>query len=168
MYKKWLSIDPSSLPPKHIQDLKVVWEAAAALDIREVFGDKWYLVQSVVHDMEGDNHNLDVVEKTCTCGRWQEFRYPCKHAVAYLKRGEKGIKTLEELLVSQEVSEKYRVLHNLYNVNFVVIPLVSVQADGKPVPPENARLAGCSFCGEEGHNKTTCKWKNLKDDKNYK
>ena len=26
--------------------------------------------------------------QTCSCGRWQEYKYPCRYAMAYFKKGE--------------------------------------------------------------------------------
>ena len=31
---------------------------------------------------------LTIQEKTCSCGRWQEFKYPCRHAMAYFRKWE--------------------------------------------------------------------------------
>ena len=31
---------------------------------------------------------LTIPEKACFCGRWQEFKYPCRHAVACLRKWE--------------------------------------------------------------------------------
>ena len=28
---------------------------------------------------------LTIQEKTCSCGRWQEYKYPCRHAMAELQ-----------------------------------------------------------------------------------
>ena len=28
---------------------------------------------------------LTIQEKTCSCGRWQKYEYPCSHAVTYLR-----------------------------------------------------------------------------------
>ena len=29
---------------------------------------------------------LTIQEKTCSCGKWQEYEYPCRHAVAYFRK----------------------------------------------------------------------------------
>ena len=29
---------------------------------------------------------LTIQEKTCSCGRWQELKYPCRHAMAYFRK----------------------------------------------------------------------------------
>ena len=31
---------------------------------------------------------LMIQEKTCYCGRWQEYKYPCRQAIAYFSKGE--------------------------------------------------------------------------------
>ena len=31
---------------------------------------------------------LAIKEKTCWCGRWQEYKYPCRHAMAYFRKWE--------------------------------------------------------------------------------
>ena len=31
---------------------------------------------------------LTIQEKTCSCGRWQEYKYPCRHVVAYFRKWE--------------------------------------------------------------------------------
>ena len=31
---------------------------------------------------------LAIEEKTCSCGKWQEYKYPCRHAMAYFRECE--------------------------------------------------------------------------------
>ena len=31
---------------------------------------------------------LTIQENTCSCGRWQEYKYPCRYAVAYFRKWE--------------------------------------------------------------------------------
>ena len=31
---------------------------------------------------------LTVAEKCCSCGKWQEYKYPCMHTMAYFQKWE--------------------------------------------------------------------------------
>ena len=42
----------------------------------------------VGHEMQSRARTdvLTVADKCCSCGKWQEYKYPCMHAVAYLQK----------------------------------------------------------------------------------
>ena len=44
----------------------------------------------VGHEMQSraKTNLLTVAEKSCSCGKWQEYKYPCMHAMAYLQKWE--------------------------------------------------------------------------------
>ena len=48
---------------------------------------------------------LTLQEKTCSCGRWQEYKYPCSHAVVYFRRWE-DMSFLD--IIQQHVHDYYR------------------------------------------------------------
>ena len=124
------------------------------------------------------SHNLDVVTKTCSCGKWQEYEYPCIDAVAYL-REEMG-RSVEDIL-EQDVPlfYDYAYLQSLYKDNLNPVAISVLQNDGSTLPPHmlkqpkmkprkirirkrckfvdpNESTIKCSICGERGHNKKTC------------
>ena len=48
---------------------------------------------------------LTIQEKTCSCGRWQEYKYPCRHAIPYFRKWEDM--SFPDIL-QQHVHEYYR------------------------------------------------------------
>ena len=126
--------------------------------------------QRRTHVLKPDRH-------WCSCGMWQEYRYPCVHACAYFRMWKDC--ELEDVLQS-EVDDYYSfsTLHGLYERNIVPVVMDSIIFDGKTKPPRalhqttgrprvkrirrRSELAGespvsCSNCGERGHNRRTCK-----------
>jgi SWIM zinc finger len=112
--------------------------------------------------------NLDA--RTCTCGNFTEYKYPCVHAACAIKAA--------ELNFEEFVDELYT-LRNIvatYESNVVPIPTDNLENDrtlppdvlpqaGRPrtlrirsrneLEPEN-RVGKCGLCGVTGHNQRTC------------
>ena len=79
--------------------------------------------------------------KECSCGKWQEYLYPCRHALAYFRLGEE--KTFQWIL-ENEVSDlwRYKTLKQLYGPNLFPVVMSSVRGDGVTQPPRVRRGAG--------------------------
>jgi hypothetical protein len=112
----------------------------------------------------------------CSCGIWQEYRYPCVHACAYFR---KWVENNLQYVLQSEVDDyySYSSVHGLFTRNIVPVVLDSLSFDGKTKPPlvlhrtagrpkmkrirrrselaEESRVS-CSICGERGHNRRTC------------
>ena len=67
---------------------------------------------------------LTIQEKTCSCGRWQEFKYPCRHDVAYFRKWEHV--SFPDIL-DQHVHDYYKnkSMQQIYECN--VFPVVQDQ-----------------------------------------
>ena len=67
---------------------------------------------------------LYIQEKTCSCGRWQEYKYPSRHAVAYFRKWEDM--SFPDIL-QQHVHDYYRnkSMHQIYE--HTIFPVVQDQ-----------------------------------------
>ena len=47
-------------------------------------------MREVGHEMQSraKTNVLTIADKCCSCGKWQEYKYPCMHAMAYLWKWE--------------------------------------------------------------------------------
>ena len=125
------------------------------------------------------HHNIVPWQGFCTCGRWQENRFPCRHAVAYFRHWEKM--SFEDIVSTKtHYYYSFKALKKLYEpcIAPVVTDLLINDNKTKPPPcekrragrPQKKRLRArskyqdpkvdsvirCSECGEKGHNKRTC------------
>ena len=67
---------------------------------------------------------LAIPKKTCSCSRWQEFKFPCRHAVAYLRKWED---MSFPAILDQHVHDYYKnkSMQQIYEYN--VFPVVQDQ-----------------------------------------
>jgi hypothetical protein len=126
--------------------------------------------------------HLNLHDRICTCGKWQEFNYPCIDALAVLKLYDgKTIEYVLQRYVSKFHSFLYEWEFLARNMNPVCRP--NLKSDGvtkppkpletrptgrpknkrlrsRPAPPNpnnNGRLPiRCKKCGGTGHNVRTC------------
>ena len=122
-------------------------------------------------------HLVNTIRESCTCGKWQEHRYPCTHGVTYYRLYEE--QSLRHIL-EEKVSEvyKYQSLQGLYRQTIMPVVLDELQYDGETKPPPVKKSSGrpkvkryrrrsqyidpsesivrCSTCGQKGHNRRTC------------
>lgn len=132
-------------------------------------------------------HVINLVKKTCTCGKWQEYMAPCIDLVAYLRRVENRdlefiIQNYVHKLHTYEYEKKIG-KNNIYPV--IVGNLIPDKQSKPPVGGNLKRTSGrakkgarlrtrslydpyldkhrgkCQECGEYGHNKRTCKRRQL-------
>jgi MULE transposase domain len=133
---------------------------------------------------EGDiRHNVDIINQTCTCGKFQDYGYPCICVCAYLRIYEK--KDFDYVLVnyvSKYHTMKYQKLLYSKNINPIVVDNISEDGITKepemnnkrqPGRPQIARLRKrvntgddttnklCSRCKKPGHNKRTCETRQM-------
>ena len=74
--------------PSVLKALRDSWERCAGYKVIEVHnkGDEFNIVrQSTQASEESMRFNVDVAVRICTCGKWQEFGYPCVDAMAYYR-----------------------------------------------------------------------------------
>lgn len=117
-------------------------------------------------------------EEWCSCGKWQDFKYPCRHALAYINHTDPYLPF--EIVVLKYTHDYYKAksLHGLYSKNIVPVIMDHIRFDGETEPPTILKQTGhpckkrkrfrsryispqestikCSMCKEQGHNKRTC------------
>jgi hypothetical protein len=125
-------------------------------------------------------HIVNVHEKSCTCGIWQDTELPCLEAMVYFRKvlG----KPFADILL-EDVSPFYTfwALQNLYDENVHPVAISTLEPDEntlapvgverrQPGRPKERRVRFrskftypkkdcpiiCSKCGRRGHNKKTC------------
>ena len=122
--------------------------------------------------------NVVVPDKeTCSCGKWQDFRYPCRHGVAYYHKwlGKDLAWILENKV---HYYYKHAALHGLYQPNVHPVITDGLRYDGRTKQPKVKVSTGrpkvkrirrrskfiepgdsnvsCSNCKQKGHNCRTC------------
>ena len=82
----------------------------------------------------GISHCLNVEEKNCTCGKWQDREYPCIDALAYFKNYER--KNFRDI-VDTEVSPYYNcmTLYLLWKTNINPVIISTLESDTSVLPP---------------------------------
>jgi SWIM zinc finger len=148
------------------------------VDQIEFDGDEFLITRSTtLLSQVATTHTINVHLKTCTCGLWQEYGYPCIDATAYMKLHEQ--RTLEYVLL-HSVSPYYHVSNmvQLLTTNIRPVSIDKLKSDKETKPPEISlkRTAGrprkirvrkrnkvkpkivivCSKCKKPGHNARTC------------
>ena len=124
------------------------------------------------------NFSVSPETKVCNCGLWQEYGYPCIHAVAFFKKHRDY--SFGQLLAEVDEEHTFESNVNLFERNFLTVCLEQLAPDEKTLPPVfKKRKAGrtkkkrirkrsrfarntassnlrCSNCGVAGHNIRTC------------
>jgi hypothetical protein len=121
------------------------------------------------------SHLIDIENKTCSCGIWQDTELFCVHVMAYNRIIEKkSFKDILEMPLNPYYT--YQLLSKLYKENIFPVIIDSLTSDNTTKPPiqSEKRPAGrpktkreqkrrrseitvtCSNCGIDGHNKKTC------------
>ena len=77
---------------------------------------------------------LNIQEKTCLCQRWQEYKYPCRHGVAYFRKWEDM--SFPDIL-QQHVQDYYRNTSMQQIYEHTIFPVVQdqIRYDGQTHPP---------------------------------
>ena len=78
---------------------------------------------------------LTIPEKTCSCGRWQESKYPCRHAVAYLRIWED---MSCPAIFDQHVHDYYKnkSMQQIYEYNVFPVVQDQIRYDGETNPQQ--------------------------------
>ena len=134
-----------------------------------------------VYEGEGDEYVhyktqiLNIRERTCSCGKWQDTELFCEHVMAYYRIMEQ--KSLEDIFrIPFSHYYSYQYLNQIYKDNITPVIIDSLASDQitKPPPVTGKRQAGrpasrrirkksrseltvtCSNCDTPGHNKRGC------------
>ena len=177
-YEKWKDSDETEVV-KNVKDiLKKSWDVEPSYENCCLRSDG--LRYAVFRKGSDTRHVLYLEKKYCTCGEWQEHRYPCVHMVVYLRQL-RVVECFEDLLDSEYVADIYRQgsVVKCYESNIIPVATTLVECDGETTAPKVAAKAGrptkkrlrkrvpkakpdgtvlkkCSNCHEEGHNACTC------------
>ena len=94
---------------------------------------------------------MTIQEKTCSCRRWQVFKYPCRHAMAYFRKWEDM--SFPDTL-DQHVHDHYKnkSMQQIYEYNVFPVVQDQIRYDGETNPP-------LVVARQPGHPKTKCLWK---------
>ncbi|KAI2512166.1 MULE transposase domain [Fragilaria crotonensis] len=194
--KKYAERDGSEVVPRVAQILKRRWDAAASMTVDELevgCGDFKVVEPISIVDENGDDNvqrmarsygdpdRVLVVKpylEWCSCGVWQDFLYPCRHACAVFRKWqEKEFSYVLRSLVHPFYTFEF--VHNTFKKNVFPVCLETTVYDGETkepnVPkrqsgrPKTKRIrkrskfiesedspVKCSICGRRGHNRRTC------------
>ena len=194
--KKYSEREGSEVVPRVAQIMKVRWDAAASMTVVELesgCGDfkvvepsslaEDDLAENTVRSSAGylDQNRINIVKpdlQWCSCGVWQDFLYPCRHACAVFRKWkEKDFTYVIGNLVHPYYSFEF--VQNTFRSNVFPVCLETLEYDGvtkEPALPK--RQAGrpktkrirrrskfvelkqspvtCSICGKRGHNRRSC------------
>jgi hypothetical protein len=144
-------------------------------------GTKFTVLQPGRNAGDGNRcYTIDVLNKCCNCGVWQDHGIPCIHAMGYYKL-HKGA-TVEVILAEQVPGVyTYKQERMMLQKNVVPVCMDSIHYDETTLPPDDThkRIAGrpktkrirkrsrhayepersnirCSRCHKPGHNVRTC------------
>ena len=184
--QKYKDKEPEEVVPKVQQLMKNRWNAAAAMTICEIEANhSEYKVSEERMSDDANNpipcktihHSVFPETKCCSCGKWQDNKYPCRHAVTYFRKWlEKDLGWI--LRYEVHYYYKYKSLQELYKRNIFPVIVDQIRYDNESKPPPVRVAAGrpkkkryrnrtkfidqsespivCSKCGERGHNRRTC------------
>ena len=90
---------------------------------------------------QGPAQVVSPVIKECSCGKWQEHQYPCRHALAWFRLWQERN---FQWILDNEVADiwRFKTLKQLYQPNLFPVVMDSVRADGVTLPPNVRRPAG--------------------------
>ena len=155
-------VDEDDVVSKVKQVSKEYFHAAAAMQVVELeVGQKYMVTETYgatinlnqqqapqTTQMEHQQSNMPILsaplsvktnvlttpEKTCSCGRWQESKYPCNHAVAYLRKWED---MSFPAILDQHVHDYYKNKSMQQTYEYNVFPVVQDQLryNGETNPP---------------------------------
>jgi hypothetical protein len=162
--------------------LRDYWENCAAFRVVEVEinGNEFIVRRGTTSAAESERvYNLDVSERTCMCGEWQDQGYPCIDAIAYFRLHKKM--TLNSILTSYvDKLLTYETEYEMLKANIYPVCIETISPDGSTLPPDaSKRRSGrprrkrirkrphsacdpeespivCGKCHRRGHNSRTC------------
>lgn len=128
----------------------------------------------------GRSFTIDIANKMCECGQWQEHCVPCVDAIAYYKLHEN--RTIQYIMDNfVDIQYTYGNISELLKTNIVPVCLETITFDGCTLPPRPSKKRStgrpkkvrirkrsrwahepekssivCSRCKEPGHNVRTC------------
>ena len=162
--QRYKTVDGVEVVHKDKQVLKEHFHSAAAMQVVELEAKQKYMVMETYRAKLNSNLNqpqpesptqvqqqrkdmpplpgparvktnvLHIQEKTCSCGRWQEYKYPCRHAIAYIRKWEDM--SFPDIL-KQHMHDYYRNKSMQQIYEHTIFPVVQdqIRYDGQTHPP---------------------------------
>ncbi|KAH6572337.1 hypothetical protein BASA50_001684 [Batrachochytrium salamandrivorans] len=129
----------------------------------------------VVNQANGHKRIINLTLKTCTCGKFQEYQFPCHHAAVVIVKA--GLSPIHFMAASYYTSSLQAIYSNpvtpvvLDDIvpGEIVFPPVITRRAGRP-KSRRIRSRGetnfedqytCTVCGNKGHNRRTCSNKHV-------
>ena len=201
--QKYLDIDPTIMVENINEVMKIAWKQSASLHVSEIYNrtHEFKVVEKNARKLSRESQNeeeladgpettielnslvshiVDLKKKKCSCGKWQDHKYPCKHLFAVFRKWKPSMKVYKDI-IDEECHFFYKVgIHQrIWEFNFYPVVSDNIGLDGTTNPPPvPKRTAGrpkelrfrkrskctdpqdsvitCSICKQRGHNKTTC------------
>jgi len=179
-FTKWKDDRGEDLAPVPFANLMENWNGSGYYVARHGATESLFSVK-VPHTTlaTGSIYEVNLDEKSCTCGLFQEYKYPCKHACSVLHQLKNM--SLKQLMDSDYVHDFYRKrsLQELWKTCVRPPGIQFLEADNETKPPVvvagtgrpptkrirksyyksdgNKRQKVCSICHQPGHDRRTCK-----------
>ena len=151
--RKYSERDASEVVPRVAQILKCRWDAAASMSVDELeagCGDFKVVEPTSIVDENGDENvqrmsrrygdqNRILIVKPhlewCSCGVWQDYLYPCRHAWAVFRKwNEKEFNYILRNLVHPFYTFEF--VHNTFRKNVFPVCLKTTKYDGETKEPK--------------------------------
>jgi hypothetical protein len=186
LQKEYSNYDRNAIIPKVESEIRKNFERCKDYDVTPISGKPGEFIISRTDEVYGyyaETHELDKMNRTCTCGLWQDNDYPCIDYLAYLSIHEE-IKLPEILESNDHVSQLYRYwsLQKLYQDNLSPVIMSILEKDKVTLPPNTKErkprgkarkkrirlnrskyadpvkdsVVVCKFCHVRSHNVRTC------------
>ena len=166
-----------------LAELRKNWEACAGYEVHQQNGEgtQFTIVRQPENAVGRETRfTIDLQYKTCECGLWQHYLYPCIDVLAYYRIHE--VMPMHRVFAA-EVDKLYTYENEqeMLNLNIHPVCMEAIGADGSTLPPKlsTKRQAGrpktkrfrkrsrwahepersnivCSGCKRRGHNIRTC------------
>ena len=162
--------------------LRNYWDNCAGFRVVEVqMNDNEFIVRhGTTSAAESERvYNINISDRTCMCGEWQDQGYPCIDAMAYFRLHKKM--TLNSI-VSSYVDKflTYETEYEMLKTNIYPVCIEIISPDGSTLPPDASKrrsgrprrrrirkrphsacdpeesMITCSKCRRRGHNARTC------------
>ena len=85
-----------------------------------------------------DDMVIDIINETCTCGKWQEYQYLCIHAMGWLRNYRRmDMETIVEEFVSRFYKNETQIEITKQNINPIIFS--NLVKDSFVLPPRSTR-----------------------------
>ena len=180
-YELWKDCDEGEVVDNVKEKLKIYWNSIGGYKhcLLSEDGNKYCIFHRGKDGLQDIRHNLYVDQRFCSCGEWQEYKYPCIHVIVFLRQTH-VFNSFEQFLQSDYIDDVYREgsVKSCYKNNIIPAAASLIHCDGETVAPDIVKKAGrprkkrirpkkkaapiktkkrrCSNCDELGHNIKTC------------